>query len=348
MLNIKFYILIPVYNVEKYIEKCIESATNQTYDNYEIVLVDDGSTDDSGIICDKAASQYTNIHVIHQENKGLFTTRRISEQYVKQQNDCDNSYIIYLDSDDYLSNSALSNIANIISENNNPDMVIYNFRTVDLEGNEIQCGLNDESTYVVEDKRTLYKKVLMDCSYNPLWRKAVSVKLISDNFSEEAYKIKFAEDLGGSLNYYRNSKKVVFFNKVLYNYLNNPTSISKDINVSKFRFDNISRKMAWDFVKECGDLTKEDKAEFERYLQIILASRIKDACYLKTSFSERRNLLYAIRKHDLWSECINNKVDGLILKLFKRKNMRTILVLYSIRKILGHIKKNVLNAFKKR
>lgn len=348
MQDIKFYILIPVYNVEKYVEKCVLSAVNQNYSNYEILLVDDGSKDNSGKICDEFSEKYNNIHVIHQENKGLFTTRRITEQYVKQQSDCDTSYIIYLDSDDSLELSALSHIAKVIKNNNNPDMVIYNFKSVTPDGLVMRSDLDDESVSIIEDKRTLYMKVLTEYSYNPLWRKAVSGKLISNNFSSEAYKIKFAEDLAGSLNYYRNARRVVFYNKVLYNYLQNPKSISKDVSVENFPFDNIARKMAWDFVKEREELTAEDKKTYQRYLQTILISRIKRACYLNTSFSKKRDLLYAIRKHSLWNECLEYGTDGAVLKLFKRGNMRTVLVIYQVRKMLGCVKSFVLGCLRKR
>ena len=64
-------VIIPVYNVEKYLKKCVDSVEKQTYKNFEVILVDDGSTDSSGELCDVLAKENDNIRVIHQENKGL-------------------------------------------------------------------------------------------------------------------------------------------------------------------------------------------------------------------------------------------------------------------------------------
>lgn len=87
-------IIIPVYNVEKYFNECIESILNQTYKNYEIILIDDGSTDKSGEICDDYAKRYSFISVIHQENKGQAAARNIGVETAKS------DWIMFIDSDD--------------------------------------------------------------------------------------------------------------------------------------------------------------------------------------------------------------------------------------------------------
>ena len=74
--NIRFSILVPVYQVELYIEECIQSVLKQTYQNWELILVDDGSKDKGGVVCDRYAEQYDNILVYHKENRGLIHTRR--------------------------------------------------------------------------------------------------------------------------------------------------------------------------------------------------------------------------------------------------------------------------------
>ncbi len=91
----KFSIIIPVYNVENYIEECIESVIVQTFTDYEVILVDDGSTDLSGVICDKYAQQYSCFHVIHQKNRGLSAARNCGIEMAVGE------YLLFLDSDDY-------------------------------------------------------------------------------------------------------------------------------------------------------------------------------------------------------------------------------------------------------
>lgn len=94
-------VVIPVYNVENYLEKCVRSVEAQTYRDYQIILVDDGSTDTSGALCDRFAEENENIRVVHQENKGLGGARNTGIDL------CDTEYILFLDSDDSIHPSLL-------------------------------------------------------------------------------------------------------------------------------------------------------------------------------------------------------------------------------------------------
>ena len=96
MENIKVSVILPVYQVEKYLGICIESVINQTYQNLEILLIDDGSTDKSGKICDEYAARDGRIRVIHKENEGVSTARNVG---IKQ---ATGDYICFADSDDIL------------------------------------------------------------------------------------------------------------------------------------------------------------------------------------------------------------------------------------------------------
>lgn len=107
MSNVPFFsIIVPVYNVEHYLGECIDSVISQTYEDYEIILIDDGSTDNSGSICDLYKKRFDNkIKVIHQKNGGLSKARNTGIFYAQ------GIYIIFLDSDDYfLDKNALSKI----------------------------------------------------------------------------------------------------------------------------------------------------------------------------------------------------------------------------------------------
>ena len=95
----KYSFIIPVYNVEKWLKQCIDSILCQTFEDYEIILVDDGSTDSSGKLCDHFAKQYYNIKVVHQKNGGLSMARNTGIKIA------DSEFIIFLDSDDYWNDS---------------------------------------------------------------------------------------------------------------------------------------------------------------------------------------------------------------------------------------------------
>lgn len=98
----KISIIVPVYNVERYIERCVESICQQTYTNTEIILVDDGSTDSSGKICDEIAVKDPRIRVIHQQNSGLSAARNAGLAVAKGE------YIAFVDSDDYIAQEMYS------------------------------------------------------------------------------------------------------------------------------------------------------------------------------------------------------------------------------------------------
>ena len=118
--NPLFSIIVPIYNVEPYLEQCIESVLAQDYQNYELILVDDGSPDNSIDICAKYAKQYSNIVFIHKINGGVSDARNAGIQIARGE------YLMFLDSDDYWEGTTiLSDLQNIITENN-PD-VIFNY-----------------------------------------------------------------------------------------------------------------------------------------------------------------------------------------------------------------------------
>ena len=97
----KLYVIIPVYNMEQYLRRCVDSVLTQTYGGVEAILVDDGSTDFSSEICDAYAASHPNITVLHQENGGLSEARNAGLRWVYQAADAED-YLSFLDSDDFL------------------------------------------------------------------------------------------------------------------------------------------------------------------------------------------------------------------------------------------------------
>lgn len=109
--TLQLSIIIPVYNVEEYLRRCVDSILSQDYDAYEIILVDDGSTDNGGVICDELAQQYSHISVIHKSNGGLSSARNAGLKAAKGQ------YIWFIDSDDYIAEQSLGAIMSQIVQN---------------------------------------------------------------------------------------------------------------------------------------------------------------------------------------------------------------------------------------
>ncbi len=104
-------VIVPVYNVKPYLEKCVNSLLKQSYSNYEILLVDDGSTDDAGILCDKFAETSKKVTVIHKKNGGLSDARNVGIGHAK------GMYVVFVDGDDFVSEHYLKTLINIVKEN---------------------------------------------------------------------------------------------------------------------------------------------------------------------------------------------------------------------------------------
>ena len=114
-------VIIPVYKVEKYLEQCVESVRQQTYSNIEIILVDDGSPDKCGKICDEYACKDKRIKAIHQNNMGLSVARNTGVEYSKGE------YLVFIDSDDYI-HPKLLEISYREAKKYNCDLVVYNYK----------------------------------------------------------------------------------------------------------------------------------------------------------------------------------------------------------------------------
>ena len=115
----KISIIIPVYNVEKYISECIESILKQTYNNFELLLINDGSTDTSGNICDKYAELDKRIRVFHKKNEGVGIARNLGIEHARGE------WICFIDSDDWISSDYFETIMNDI---NIADLTFWGFK----------------------------------------------------------------------------------------------------------------------------------------------------------------------------------------------------------------------------
>lgn len=130
----KISIIVPVYNVEDYIEKCIKSILNQVFTEFELILVDDGSTDNSGNICDKYAEKDNRIIVIHKENGGISSARNIGLNIAKGE------YIAFVDSDDYINKNMYHTLYNLIIKTQS-DIAMCNYKTISKDE---EVNLNED------------------------------------------------------------------------------------------------------------------------------------------------------------------------------------------------------------
>lgn len=134
-------VIIPVYNVEKYLKQCVDSVLAQTYQNIEIILVDDGSTDSSGQICDEYSNQHKSIKSLHEQNGGASSARNYGLKHAK------GDYVYFLDSDDYLINNAIERMV-VCAVNNQADLVFIEAKSIDESGKEIKSNYHYHTQYI--------------------------------------------------------------------------------------------------------------------------------------------------------------------------------------------------------
>ncbi len=222
----KFSILVPVYNVEKYIEQCVESLLSQTYKDVEIILVDDGSTDSSGEICDRYQKENPDIvKVIHKENEGLVSAREWGIRAAS------GDVALFVDSDDFTEVELLETVYDAFERYPDADMIIYSFKYFNNGGfSSRKSTLSDgESVFDASNKNELYSTLMFSTKITSLWTKAVRLKVLKADTTDYSlhYQHNMAEDLFRSIHLLDLCEKVVYINEPLYNYRNDNTSISR-------------------------------------------------------------------------------------------------------------------------
>ncbi len=218
-------IIIPVYNSEEYLPKCIESVLNQTYSNLEIIIINDGSTDDSGKICDDYALKDNRITVIHKENGGVSSARN------KGIEKATGKYIGFIDADDYIEIDMFEKLYENI-KHDDYDISICNYNII-LGTNKIPNNISKECKKIFNNKE--YLSGLFDknlyCGY--LVNKLIKTECIKNvRFDEN---VSVLEDLLFLTEIHENISKVYFDKDVfLYNYVQRENSATNNFNKKKY------------------------------------------------------------------------------------------------------------------
>lgn len=221
-------VIVPVYNVEKYIERNINSILNQTYNNYEIILINDGSKDKSGEICNFYAEKFKNIRVIHKSNEGLGKARNTGLSRAEGE------YVIFIDSDDWIDDSLLQNLMEF-SKKYNCDTVVSGLKRVNTLGN-IKKIENLYTEAIYKNEEVLYEFLPRIIGRSPFKRDSIAVSscaVLYSNYIINKNDLKFvserdylAEDLLFNIDYFSKTKSVCIAPVYQYNYFMNTGSLS--------------------------------------------------------------------------------------------------------------------------
>lgn len=237
-------VIVPVYNVELYLKRCLDSLINQTYKDFEIILVNDGSTDSSPILCDEYAEKNAFITVIHQKNAGLSVARNNGVSNAK------GDYVTFIDSDDLVDSDYLSILYNLLI-NNNAELSCCSYKTFSCEDelekinktNSVECFTGSEAMQYM-----FYGKIHGTSACAILLKREIVLKY---NFTPG----KYHEDDLVSFKYFYNSSKVVYTSSELYFYYQRTGSIMHG-NYGKAELDELD---AGDYVaSECKKYGKKE------------------------------------------------------------------------------------------
>lgn len=222
--------VIPVYNCEKFLERAVESVINQPeFSDIQLILVDDGSKDKSGEICDRYASKHPNILTFHQENSGVSAARNLGIK------NSDAEFISFLDSDDYLLDGFYSEILKYYDS----DLIICDY----LVNGKNTAGLSDYFengiTHKKDFENNLYPVMADSYIMFPCWNK-VFRKSIIERFSVEfPVGVKLAEDMTFVYDYIKHIESFRFLEKPLYFYFDNSESVTKTLKNSYETYEKI-------------------------------------------------------------------------------------------------------------
>lgn len=285
-------VIIPVYNVEEYLDRCLESVANQTYKNIEIILIDDGSTDNSGKMCDQWAEKDRRIRVIHQKNGGLSNARNKGIEEAKGE------FISFVDSDDWIEANMLTDFISIAMTQHCDIVCSDPFHT----NGKKQISKKRKKKIITYSQYEFVKRYLKINSNKTLYyahSKLFRKNIIEANIYPEGLT---AEDVVGTYICILNSKKICLTTQKYYNYFYNPNSITRN-GFNKNNFDLIP---IWD---KMIDITKKRAPQYIAWAKLNRA-RINYTLLMRMRLQLSKEIILTKYKRE-YVELLNNLKQNL-------------------------------------
>lgn len=320
----KVSVVVAIYNVEKYVSKCIESILKQTFTDFELLLVNDGSKDSSLSILKEYASKDNRIQIIDKENGGLSDARNVGMQKAQ------GKYIYFVDGDDFIEDTLLEKCVKKLEETDS-DMVMFDIYQYYLETGKkevIRNPFDESKIYSIEDTPTLITKIK-----NCAWNKMYKLSLFKDNDIEYPWGY-YYEDLGTTYRLLARCKKIAFISEPLYDYLQDrPGNITHQFSFSVYHVLDMVKITLDDYKKlgiyekyyeelkylgciniiECLKKTRnvDDEKMTDKFIQVCF-------WFIHQNWPEYPKCKYAIKREKYDWIYMNPKLLKLYLK-YKRK-----------------------------
>lgn len=303
----KFSIIVPVYNVEKYVEKCLESVNNQTYQDYEVIIVNDGSKDKSDLIIKKYIKDKNKFIYLTKENGGLSDARNYGIKYTQ------GDYIIFLDSDDYIEKDLLKELNTVLSQQEY-DIVRYGMKLVDDNGNLLK--LVNNITYKGNNKNTAILEIINSEFVEPAWLYTYNLKFWKKN-NFQYQKGKIHEDYGLTPLILSKAKTIGFLDYHGYNYVQRENSIMSQTDYKKIQ------KRVKDFKDQYLNLIDEIPANSKSNKLII--SFISEALIYKgreLNDDDRKDFIKFLKKNKVIANIYNLNLKKTLTKYYLKLNLK--------------------------
>lgn len=314
----KVSVIVPVYNVEKYLKRCLDSIINQTYKNIEIILVNDGSKDNSRDICEEYEKKYENISLINQKNGGLSAARNTGLKHINGE------AVTFVDSDDWLELDAIEYYVDSMKKHNVDMVVTNNIRTKGYQDKTPQPDSLTEEVLTQEEYAKKFFKIDGNSIEYYAWSKLYKREIME---GVEFPVGLFAEDVLGTFRYMKNAQSIFYSNRVTYNYFINDNGLT-----AKFGDKDFDLEKIWDTIVD--ESKGYDNHNFLKYA-IINRKRIDFnlLCRIALAENKDKNLKkYDHKIKELLKSVRENKQLLLEYLPFSRK---VILILFTLNYSLG-------------
>ena len=304
----RFSVISACYNGSKYIESAVKSLDSQSFKDFELIVVDDGSTDESGIILDRLQESRTYMRVIHTENKGAASAVKTAITYAT------GDYYLFMDADDQYVRNAFEIIAQYLDEFHS-DIVIYGFRKLVSEKELFKT--KSFHPYMLTNKREQLLTVLSSSEYNPLWRKAIRASLIDGN-ENEGKRFRVANDLYVSIEAYENASSILFVPDHLYEYYMIDGSIIHSVSYKNYTVDYPVGTKVLEMIERANVFTSDDYSKYKAFCVRNVVNQANGICLFSTEYKNKVDLFNRIKASDYYRRITNGSINSSSLDFYSK------------------------------
>lgn len=337
----KVSVILPIYNCEKYIERCINSILNQTYQNMQILLIDDGSTDNSGMICDNYSKSDSRIVVVHKKNEGVSKARNMGLELAEGE------YITFVDADDWIENNMIEKMVSILEEKK-VDIVRCNFFRNYRDGSEKvnDIDYSEEIYDIILNKDAIKNKIITKSLEAKLrtymYLLVFKKKLINEKLRFES-EICLMEDLIFELQLLLKADSMYMISSPLYHYFQNYEGITKSNKQLELKIESIFKvdDMITNILRKKNlytnilgkKYTTNNLRMIDTYLlKISQIERLGDSIKIYNEYLKDKRIIKMINMIDLNEIPIHKRIS---INLIKHKSAVFLAMYYKTKNFIG-------------